>query len=204
VTPTRSTPATEWPAVLDEITGALESLISVLDHETDVRVLLQRVCQQLRRVVPGVDEASVTLMHATGAETAAATSAMVVGLDAEQYRTGEGPCEDAARTGQLIRARLPQALRLWPAFAARSRDAGMSDFLAAPLAVNDDYFGAVTCYSARGHGFTELDAHLLELYTTAVEALLRSHTRYLRVRDEVVRLGTALAAAGRNEAAPEP
>lgn len=168
----------DWPVVLDEVTGALETLGDVLNREDDFRQLLHQVCVQVTRAVPGVDEASVTLLRDGGPKTTATTSQAIVDLDHDQYRTGDGPCLEAARTGGLVRVAIDDAERLWPAFARDSRAVGMGSFLSVPLVVGSRYSGAINCYSAQHHGFVQLDEQLLELYTTAVVAVLRTHDRY--------------------------
>jgi hypothetical protein len=42
-----------WPAVLDEVTGALESLTATLATEDDFAVLLHQMCAQVVHAVPG-------------------------------------------------------------------------------------------------------------------------------------------------------
>ncbi len=64
--------------------------------------------------------------------------------------------------------------------------------LSAPLTVDSEHSGAINGYSRRGHGFLELDASLLALYTTAVETALRSHSMYLRAYELAEQLRTAL------------
>src|SRR5438874_13828546 len=97
------------PNALDEVTGALESLAQVLGQEEEFGVLLQAVCEQVARAVPGVDEVTVTLIRDGAPYTAAATTRAVVELDGEQYRVGDGPCLEAARTGRLVRIALRSA-----------------------------------------------------------------------------------------------
>jgi len=184
-------PARAWPAVLDEVTGALSELTACLDTQEDLTELLGRVCEQVTRAVPGVDAATVTLLRDGEPHTAASTSEVATRLDLRQYDLGAGPCLTAAEEGVLIRATPGDATRLWPEFADEARRAGMGSFLSAPL-VLDGHAGGINCYSARGHGFAELDERLLDLYTTAVEAALRGHQRYLAAQRAVEQLRTAL------------
>jgi transcriptional regulator with GAF, ATPase, and Fis domain len=183
-----------WPVILDEVTGALEALIAALDRDEELEVLLYRVCEQVVRAVPGVDYATVTLLDGDSGSprTAATTSTEAAVLDREQYITDLGPCVEAARTGQLVRVAVDEAEQRWPSFARDARAAGMGSFLSAPLVVNHAYQGAINCYGLDGHGFAEINARLLELYTTAVEAGLRTHHRYREARQQAEHLRTAL------------
>ncbi|WP_425266394.1 ANTAR domain-containing protein [Amycolatopsis coloradensis] len=182
-----------WPTVLDEVTGALETLTSALDSVDDFRVLLHQVCEQVTQAVPGVDEATVTLLtDGRNPTTVATTSEVVTELDHDQYASGDGPCLQAARTGELVRVSVDEAADLWPAFARNSKAAGFGSFLSAPLVIDARHSGAVNCYSVRGHGFAELDEKLLGLYTSAVNAALRAYSRYQRAHDTTSQLRTAL------------
>jgi GAF domain-containing protein len=181
-----------WPGVLDEVTGALETLTSALDSEDDFTVLMQRMCEQVTKAVPGVDEATLTLLTDGAPVTAATTSDIAAALDRDQYAAGDGPCLQAARTGDLVRVSVTEVADRWPTFVRDADSAGFGSFLSAPLAVTDGQTGAINCYSARGHGFAELDEKLLDLYTSAATALLRTYARYGRARDTAEQLRIAL------------
>lgn len=180
-----------WPYVLDEVTGALETLTAALDTEDDFRVLLHQVCVQVTKAVPGVVEATVTLLDDGDARTAATTSDLVADLDRNQYRHG-GPCVEAASTGQMGRVALAEAQERWPQFTREAHEAGFDSFLSAPLVVNAGHAGAINCYGTRAAGFADLDARLLELYTTATEAALRTYRRYQIAAETVEQLRAAL------------
>lgn len=181
-----------WSLALDEVTASLGALADVLDEEDDFRALLRQVCCQVTRAVPGVDHATLTLMSGRDPETVAATAGHVVELDSVQYATRGGPCLEAADTGHMVRLDIEQAWPRWPDFAAAAAGAGMRSFLAVPLHVNGEFSGAINCYGSQPHGFAELEGHLLELYTTAVEAALRVYRRYERARELADQLKTAL------------
>ncbi|SER72345.1 GAF domain-containing protein [Lentzea xinjiangensis] len=168
------------PVVLDEITTALERLSEALSREDDLRQLMHQVCEQVVRAVPGLDEATVTLLDDGKPFTAASTSDLVARLDGVQYDLADGPCLEASRTGRVARATIDEVEERWPVLGAECRAAGMVSFLSAPLTVDDKHSGAINGYSKQDHGFRELDAPLLALYTTAVETALRSHSMYLR------------------------
>ncbi|HEX3791572.1 MAG TPA: GAF and ANTAR domain-containing protein [Pseudonocardiaceae bacterium] len=180
------------PEVLGELTGALETLAGTLDHEDDVRMTLQQVCRQAVRAIPGVDETSVTLVRAGAAETMASTSELVARLDHDQFGAVAGPASEAVSTGQLVHVAQSAAADRWPEFAQRSAAAGITGFLSAPLVADETFHGAINCYSSHEQGFTELDVRLLELYATAVEALLRGHLRYLNGREMTEKMRAAL------------
>ncbi|HEX3733240.1 MAG TPA: GAF domain-containing protein, partial [Mycobacteriales bacterium] len=191
--PTMSAPdlvpqSERWAAALDDVTCALKNLNEVLLDQEELQPLLQQICEQVTRAVPGVDEATVTLLSKGRPHTAASTSETVTELDRDQYRTGDGPCLRAARTGKTVRVVVDDARREWPQFAEASYAAGMGSFLSSPLRLNQQHAGAINCYSRQGHGFVRLDVRLLQLFTAAAEAILRTHQRYAQVRELAAQL----------------
>ncbi|EOD63126.1 GAF and ANTAR domain-containing protein [Amycolatopsis vancoresmycina] len=188
----RPDPTATASPLFDEVTGALEALSEVLREEDDFRILLRHVCLQVRHAVPGVDEASVTLVTGDVPHTATATSSVIGELDGDQYRIGDGPCLEAMRSGKIVRTTVTDALERWPEFARGAREAGFGSFLAAPLVADAEFSGAVNCYGRQDDGFEEVEGRLLELYTAAVEAILRVYHRYLRARDTAEHLRMAL------------
>lgn len=179
-------------AELDEVTRALEALADALAVEEDFQVVLDQACRQVIQAVPGVDMASVTVVRDGKAETLAATDDRVLGLDVDQYRAGDRPSLQAVATGEIVRIEVNQAWQRWPVFADAARTAGVGSFLAAPLPIDPEFTGSVNCYSWQHHGFRELDAQLLALYTTAVKAALRSVRRYHQARELTEQLRDAL------------
>lgn len=176
---------------IDEVTAALEALNCVLPEDSDVSVLLQRVCEQVIRAI-GADMASVTLLHDGQPTTAACTDERVYNLDIDQYRAGEGPCLEAARTRMIVRVDVEEAHERWPTFVQAAVEAGVTNYLAAPLYIHSAHAGALNLYSDRGRSFHETDSKLLELYVTAVEGIIQAFARYHEARVHAANLRKAL------------
>jgi GAF domain-containing protein len=185
-------PTDEFIQHLDEVTGALEALSGVLAGEEDLPLILQRLCRQAVHAIPETEMASVTLLREAGPETVATTADGVLEIDNAQYRTDQGPCLHAAATGQVVRVTVAEVWERWPDFAAAAGTAGVASYLSAPLFIDSEYHGSLNLYGQRPHGYRMLDAALLELYTTAVEAALQSARRYLKAREHAGHLQTAL------------
>lgn len=179
-------------AALDDVTRALDALAEALSRSEDLGAMVQHVCRLVVRAVPGADEATVTLLDDGKPFTAAATGDVAADLDAVEYRENAGPCIDAAKTGQLVRAGMAEAVDRWPVFARACRSAGMGSFLSTPLVVNNKHAGAINVYARHDHGFAELDSPLLGLYTAVTEIALCSHSRYLEAVEHSAHLRTAL------------
>jgi GAF domain-containing protein len=177
---------------LDEVTGALGELAQVLEEEESLGEVLQRTVDQVARAVPDVDMASVSVLADGQPETVAASSDRVLTIDADQYAAGEGPCLEAARTGQVVRVSVGQLGNQWPRFARSARDAGVASYLSCSLAIGERFAGSLNLYSAGGHAFDKLDEAVLRLYVTAATAAIANARRYAQARRLAEQLSQAL------------
>ncbi|WP_410631108.1 ANTAR domain-containing protein [Amycolatopsis sp. cmx-4-83] len=177
---------------VDDVASSLEHLTSTLGEDEDLAVVLQRVCQQAVHAIPDAGMASVTLLRDDTPYTATATTDAARGIDQAQYDAGAGPCLEAARSAHVQRVTMSEATRRWPAFAAAVVASTTSSYLSAPLFIDRRYQGSLNLYGTGDEGFGTLDAALLQLYTTAAEAALRSTHRYHAAQGTIVQLKTAL------------
>jgi GAF domain-containing protein len=177
---------------LNEITVALDALTLALDDDGDLDKALRLVCRQVIHVVPGADMASVTLVRDGVAETAAYTDRVVFDIDADQYKSGAGPCLESAATGEIVRVEVELARARWPEFTRSATAVGVASYLSAPLTVDDRHAGALNLYGRRAHGFKDADSALVRLYVSAVVAALRATARYVAARENAAHLSTAL------------
>jgi GAF domain-containing protein len=188
-----ATVADETLRKVDDVTSALDHLADVLDQEDDLPSILRRVCQQAVHAIGEADMASVSLSRDGEPETAAVTDDRAVEIDKAQYTAGQGPCLHAASTRQVVRVTVAGVRERWPDFADAAGQAMVASYLSAPLVIDEEYSGSLNLYGTQPHGFGELDAALLELYTAAAEAALRGARRYLRAREHTGQLRTALS-----------
>ncbi len=183
---------TEPTTQLDDLAVALHTLTETFGGSEDVDEVLRAVCQQIVRLVPGADLASVTLDRGGRPSTVASTDPRATRLERRQYAAGDGPCLTAARTQELIRGTTPTDATRWPDFADEAGVVGVRSFLAAPLAVDDRLTGALNLFGSRPHGFRDADVTVLELYTTVASSIVRSTSRYSRAVDLIGQLDRAL------------
>nr|WP_242579243.1 GAF and ANTAR domain-containing protein [Amycolatopsis sp. 195334CR] len=177
---------------LDEVTGALEDLAAALGDADEMGPVLQAVCEQVIRVVPGADVASITLRSDGGYRTAASTDQRAAEIDGKQYEQGDGPCLRAMESGKVVRVEVETAVELWPEFTAVARELGIGSYLASPLTVDSDFVGAINLFGFGAHGFRELDEKYLEMYTVMVETTVRGTHRYLQAKEHIAQLRRAM------------
>lgn len=178
---------------LDGVSSALSDLSGILEREEGLGLVLQRGVDQITRAIPGASMASVTVLRGDDtAETVAASNDRVVGIDADQYAAGDGPCLEAARTGQIVRVSVEQGSQRWARFARSAREAGVESYLACPLFLDEKFAGSLNLYSEQPHGFGELDEAVLRLYVTAATAAIANARRYAQARQLAEHLVRAL------------
>ncbi|CAM4271992.1 GAF and ANTAR domain-containing protein [Kibdelosporangium persicum] len=178
--------------MLDEFTSAMTNLTEALDAGAPSREILDAVCAEAIRAIPGADMASITAISDSHPRTAAYTDPRARQLDQAQYDIGDGPCLRAARTGAIIRLSVGTASEMWPDFVAVAKRLEVGSYLAAPLHVDDNLAGAINLFGFGDHGFAEVDEKLLGLYTTVVTFALRTTRRYHNVRKLAVQFETAM------------
>jgi GAF domain-containing protein len=182
----------EYIRRLDEVSDDLKQLADVLTAEEEVGRVLQRSVDQLVESVPGADMASVTVLSGEAGETVASSNERVWAIDSDQYAAGDGPCLEAARTGEVVRVGVEEALERWPGFTRSARAAGVASYLSYPLFIDDAFAGSLNLYSEQPHGFSDFDVALLRLYITAVTAAIANARRYAKARSLAENLGRAL------------
>lgn len=125
----------------------LAELGRIVLADTSLEQVLERVAMLAREVVPGVAEASVTLVVHDRPGTAAATGPLAVELDERQYDYGYGPCLDAARGGQMLLVTDMAGETRWPRYSPAAVAHGVLSSLSAPLPVQEHVVGALNLYS---------------------------------------------------------
>lgn len=109
-------------ARVDAVATALDELRGRFGAgQPTTTAFLEQLCRWAVDTVPGADMAGITLVDADGtATTPAYTDPRVVEIGVDQYRTGQGPCLEAAATHTVVRVRFDELPDCWPAFAAKA------------------------------------------------------------------------------------
>ncbi|MGW5723656.1 GAF and ANTAR domain-containing protein [Amycolatopsis sp. NPDC003865] len=157
------------------------ALATVLLEAESLHEAMERVVAAALRIVPGADLVSIT-MRSPGGEfhTPVWTDETAEELDRIQYRTGEGPCLEAARhngPGHCLTDDLANSAA-FPQFGPRAAELGFGSLLATTLLPDrksDLPPGAINLYSHRTGAFAD-DAvdHALVLSSHASLALAGS------------------------------
>jgi GAF domain-containing protein len=164
-----------------DIAADLSELHGALGEET-LEAALDRVAAISLRTLRGCDGAGVSLVEREKVTTASATDANVKAVDAEQYRTGEGPCLEAIRRGKPFIVESMADDRRWPRFGPRAAEKGILSSLSLPLQVHDRTLGALNLYSQSHRGFTAEDERTATLFAAQAAVALGNAHAFDRVR----------------------
>ena len=141
----------------------------------DLNDTLARITAAALDVIGGCAMASVSVLDGTRVSTWAATDSAATRADALQYKLGEGPCLDAARTARLVHTPDTANDRRWPQFASRvAAELAVGSMLSCRLSVLTDrerVVGSLNLYGTQPHAFSEEDvgvALLLGVHAGAV------------------------------------
>jgi GAF domain-containing protein len=153
-------------------TGALSELARTVTPHTEIADVLNDVVALAKRQLPGVDEASITLIRSRKAFTAATTGELASALDEMQYEEGYGPCLDSGRSDEMKHIDDFATETRWPRYVLRARELGVGSSLSLPLPVDHYLVGALNMYCRKPHGFSEDDVALAQALTSHLTTVL--------------------------------
>jgi GAF domain-containing protein len=155
-------------------------------------MVLERVAQMSKDTIPGVDEASVTLMKNGKARTVAFTGPLAVHLDERQYEDGFGPCLDAAVSGGTIAIPDMAAETTYKNFAAAAGRQGVTHTLSIGLPIGTSTIGGMNLYGLQGDPFDESATEIAQTFA-GYAAIAVAHAAALAdAVEEVAGLRTAM------------
>ncbi|WP_127783606.1 GAF and ANTAR domain-containing protein [Rhodococcus sp. X156] len=166
------------PGPARELISAIHELTRIVVGEKPLDEVFAQVVQLARREIPGADEVSVTMVDGSGATTPAATGELACTLDEQQYSTGQGPCLQAATTGETLHIPDMQAEQRWPEYTPfAARNGGLSS-LSVPLPVQDTTVGALNIYARVVDAFDEHSRELAEHFAGYAAVTVRNASLY--------------------------
>ncbi|MGW6937336.1 ANTAR domain-containing protein [Lentzea sp. NPDC054927] len=182
---------------LDEATAALTMLRDGIAGEEPLDQVLQRLAETARRAIQDADAVTVTV-NPQEPRTAAATDDTLVEIDEKQYRANRGPCLEAARTLQAVRAVAGENRTSWPEFETAADQHGVRAYLSVPIMLpasdrsDAKHVGSLNIYSNTATAFDPFDESVMRLFTTAASAAIDNAHRWQRSSEQIVQLETAL------------
>ena len=176
----------------DHLSEGIAELSRLLVNEEALEDSLHRVAELACRNIGGADLAGVTLLRDGRASTAVFTDPTSPEIDAEQYRTGSGPCLDAFRHQQVLRIDSTADDERWPAFSTAAAEHGIRSTVSLPLVVRGRGIGALNLYSRQVAAFSDDDADVGMLFAAQASVALANAQLYDRAYRMTQQLQEAL------------
>ncbi len=124
-----------------------------LFDDTTLEAMPQRIAKLAKLVIPGVAEASVTLIANDKATTAAYTGRLAQDLDESQYGRGYGPCLEAAVGEEIREITDARQETRWPDYARIAVERGSLSSLSAPVPIRAGLHGGLNLYALEADAF---------------------------------------------------
>jgi GAF domain-containing protein len=171
--------------VEDRLGGVLGDLSRTLVVAYQIPGALRRLCEQLTGMLPITGCWAVILDELDGQlRVVAATDPVARRMEALHVELGEGPCLQAARTGErVLLADLTtlEATRRFPHFAPRAVAEGVAAIYSFPLRTRDQRVGGLSLCNAVPGELDEVDLELVQLLADLTTASIVGAHRYQQV-----------------------
>lgn len=123
------------------------------------------------------DGASVSLELGERLVTVAATNDVIAGMDADQYRIGEGPCVSAARFGEGFLIESIENENRWPSFVPLAAKRGIGTVISTPLSIEGRPVGALNIYARASGAFALSEGRQASSLARAASGILLAHSQ---------------------------
>jgi GAF domain-containing protein len=162
---------------LDALARRLAEAARSLQRQTSPQQVMDGIVNLARGLVPGADEATITIVRSDRhCYSAAATSALASDFDVLQDEAGEGPCLDAIWHQQTVRVDDLASDPRWPVLGPRAAERGVRSMLCLQLFVARDTLGALDLLAHAPSAYTDESEHVgLLLASHAAIAAVDAH-----------------------------
>jgi GAF domain-containing protein len=171
---------------------ALAQLGRVSFEDTSMEELLQRVAELSKQVMPGVAEASVTLIADDRPMTAAFTGELALTLDESQIGHGYGPCLDAAVGQEIVEITDARTETRWPDYTPVCIEQGALSSLSMPVPVREDMHAALNLYGRPANAFDDTSRETGREFASYVAVAVRNMHLYETTREWANHLDAAM------------
>lgn len=170
-----------------ELAETFASVARTLLAANTLEETLDTICRLAVQTIEGCEHAGVSLIQRRSIETRGASDPVPHAVDKVQYEADEGPCLDAMRDEETIRADDLSREPRWSHFAERAaKETGVNSILSFRLFVEKDTMGALNLYSTRVDAFDEETERVGAVFA-AHAAVAMAGAREAQQKDEAIR-----------------
>jgi GAF domain-containing protein len=155
--------------------------------------LLERITVLAADMVDGDTGVGVTVIRDGRPVTVAASDERTTHFDEIQYAEGDGPCLQAARTGETVTVHDSASDSRWPGYLAHAAEGGLRSSLSVPLELGEDAAGALNTYVFARHEFDDAERATLGQFCDEASRAVSLALRYERVTRENDHLHAAMS-----------
>ena len=177
--------------VPERLRDDLAELSGLLVEHGTLETVLRRVAELAVTAIGSCDACGVSLVHGNRVSSTVATDDVARRVDDHQYRIDQGPCLQAARTGEIYKIDDMATDTRWPDFARHAAEEGVASSYSLPLTVGDHTMGALNLYS-RHSRFGPEDEQVGQAFGRQAAVALTNAQAYQRTRDLVDQLNEAI------------
>ncbi len=157
-------------------------LASELVDAPSLQEVLERALGLAVEIVPGCEEAGISLLQNRIIDTPASFGEIAARCDKLQEQLGEGPCITALLEADIIRIDDVATDTRWPRFAEGAVQEGVQSMLACRLATQRDKLGALNMYATKTNAFTPESEAMAVGYAAHVSLALSALDRESNLR----------------------
>lgn len=172
---------------------AFDELGRLVLAEHSLSSVLQVVADLAAGVVPGTDEASLTLVEEAGPASVATTGPLARELDETQYAHADGPCLESATRRLVRRVDDAAADERWPSYLPWAVRRGLRSSLSLPVPGEGPTGAALNLYSRRPRAFDAAAERLAGTFAAYAGVTLANVRAFEHARRLAEQLETALA-----------
>ena len=177
---------------LSDPRDAVAELARLVFDTMTMDAMLQRIADLAKELIPGVEDASVTLIVNDKPSTAACTGGLALDLDESQYGHGHGPCLEAAVGEEIQEITDAREETRWPHYARTAVERGSLSSLSVPLPVREGIQGGLNLYAVETDGFDDDARHVSRAFASYAAVAVRNMHLYESTRDQAEHLDTAM------------
>jgi GAF domain-containing protein len=173
--------------------SALAELIAMLLPVESLERALQHLAEVAVAVVPDGPSCGITVVRDGRPTTAVYAGSIPKSVHDDQYQRGDGPCLEAARTGQVVVVQDMAAEKRWNGFPATALAGGVHGVYAHPLEIRGGMAGALNLYAHEPGLFPLRVQRVARQFVEPARLLLEGVIQRLSQEEVIAHLNDAIA-----------